>query len=115
MGAPMITDIPGWAALLGVATPLVALAGSAVAYVLQLYRDAAEKKRTAFFDLMAIIDDKERPIASKMAAVYELRHFKAHKDFIVRFCKVQQTNISGPSANILRDEMRLTEEYLSKR
>ena len=66
--------------------PLVTIAGSAVVYVVKLYQDSAERRRNQFFELMQFIDS-DRPIATKVAAAYELRRFPEHKDFIMRFCQ----------------------------
>jgi hypothetical protein len=107
------STVPIWVTLVGFAAPLLALAGSAVAYVVKLYRDAAEKKRRHFFELMEFIDSP-RPIATKMAAVYELRPFPEHKDFIVRFCQLQRNNIAGNGAPILIAELDSTREFLER-
>ena len=108
-----MNSIPLWVTLVGFAAPLLALAGSAVGYVVKLYQDASEKRREHFFELMRIIDSAS-PIAAKMAAVYELRQFPKHKDFVIRFCETQKTNIVGPSAQILIAEMDLTREFMAK-
>jgi hypothetical protein len=87
MAAEPSTVVPIWVTLVGFAAPLIALAGSAVGYVVKLYQDAANKRRSRFFELMEYIDDKNRPIATKVAAVYELREFPKHKEFVIRFVK----------------------------
>jgi hypothetical protein len=102
-----MNSIPLWITLLGFAAPLVTLAGSAVAYVVKLYQDGAERRRSHFFQLMQYIDS-DRPIATKMAAVYELRQFPEHRDFIIRFCQTQRSNIAGTSAHLLTAEMDAT-------
>jgi hypothetical protein len=103
--------IPLWVTVLGLAIPLITLAGSALAYVVRLYIDGAERRRKQFFELMQFIDSKE-PIAAKVAAVYQLRSFPEHRDFIIRFCGSQRGNIVGPASNLLSDEMDKTREHM---
>ncbi|KQW59941.1 hypothetical protein C6558_29310 [Ensifer sp. NM-2] len=100
--------VPLWVTLLGFAAPLIALAGSAVGYVVKLYQGAAARKRDQFFELMAFIDSHDRPIATKVAAVYRLRDFPKDRNFIVRFCRTQRENIQGSAAQSLREEMDAT-------
>jgi hypothetical protein len=107
--------VPLWVTLLGFAAPLIALAGSAVGYVVKLYQDAAARRRDQFFELMAFIDSRDRPIATKIAAVYRLRDFPKDKDFIVRFCESQRENIQGDAARFLRDEMDATAQFFLKK
>ena len=94
--------------------PLIALAGSSVAYVIKLFLDRIDKRRDRFFDLMKLIDGKES-IALKVAAVYELRQFPEHKDFIVHFCETQSKNVTGvdSGAKSLIAEMHRTKEHFS--
>jgi hypothetical protein len=98
-------------ALFGFAVPLLTLAGSAVAYVVKLYQDAAERRRNQFFELMQFIDS-ERPIATKVAAIYELRRFPEHKEFIIRFCETQKDFVTGGSAPTLILEMEQTRKFM---
>ena len=105
-----MNTVPPWVTLLGFAAPLIALAGSAVAYVVKLYQDAAQRRRDHFFELMKFIDSKE-PIAAKVAAIYALRDFPEHQDFIIRFCKTQKNNIVGPGSPGLAAEMDATLKY----
>jgi len=106
-------SVPLWVTLLGFAAPLITLAGSSVAYVVKLYQEAADRRRNHFFELMEFIDS-DRPIATKTASIYELRRFPEHKDFVIRFCKTQATNITGPSAPLLAAEMNETRAYLER-
>src|SRR5690606_18556677 len=107
--------VPLWITLLGFAAPLIALAGSAVGYVVKLYQDAAARRRDHFFELMNFIDSKEGTIATKVAAVYRLRDFPKDKDFIIRFCQAQQDNIQGAAAQSLRDEMDATARFFQNK
>ena len=104
---------PNWLTVVIFAVPLMTLAGSAFAYVVSLFQGAAERRNKYFFDLMEYIDSN-RPIATKVAAIYELRRFKKHKEFIIRFCDTQGPLVSGTGAGPLQDEMKRTRDYLSK-
>lgn len=101
-----------WVTLLGVAAPLVTLAGSAVAFIVKLYLDSRESRRNQFFELMDKID-AESSVAKKVAALYALRQFPEHRDFIIRFCKTQRSNISGPgtASATLVAEMEATQAF----
>ena len=99
---------------IGISLPLITIAGSAVAYVVKIYNDAAQSRRKQFFDLMGLMDAKGT-IASKLAAIYELRSFPEHKDFIVMFCRTQKTNIDGASASLLEGEMQRTIDYFTNK
>jgi hypothetical protein len=63
-----MTTPPLWISLLVLAAPLIALSGSAVAFVAKQYLDAKERRRAQFFELMQYIDS-DRPMATKVAAV----------------------------------------------
>jgi hypothetical protein len=106
-------DLQSWATIIGVIIPMITIAGSAVAFIFKAYRDAADAKRAEFFALMDRIDTPGT-IAGKVAAVYQLRYYPEHKEFIVRFCRTQRTNIKGDSAQLLADEMDSTERFFSR-
>jgi hypothetical protein len=88
------------------------IAGSAVAFVFKAYLDSRRERRQQFFDLMDLIDNKGS-IAAKVAAIYQLRFFPEHKDFIIRFCDTQKNNISGSgiAADSLRAEFEKTADF----
>ncbi|WP_370400307.1 hypothetical protein [Sulfitobacter sp. JB4-11] len=98
---------------IGISLPLITIAGSAVAYLVKIYTDARREQRTHFYDLMAKIDEKGT-IASKVTAVYQLREFPEHKDFVIRFCDSQMKNIEGQAAHILADEMAQTLKFMKE-
>lgn len=102
------TVIPGWVSFLVVAVPLFGLAGSAVGYVRSIFLDRKVRRRAEFFELMSYIDDPTLPIATKLAAVYQLREFEGHREFVIRFCETQKNQILGNNSQSLRDEMDLT-------
>jgi hypothetical protein len=110
----IVNSVPLWVTLLGFVVPFIALAGSAVAFVLKVYRDGADRRWNQFFELMKFIDSKDLPIATKCAAAYQLRHFPEHKEFIIRFCQNQRLNIEGSAAAALIMELDGTREALSK-
>jgi hypothetical protein len=99
--------VPLWVTLLGFAGPLMALAGSAVAYVFKVFGDGAERRRQRLFELMQFIDS-DKPLAVKLAAVYELRRFPKDREFVVRFCKVVRGQIKGDAAAALVAELDAT-------
>src|SRR5205814_1067761 len=103
---------PQWITFLGVAVPLIGLAGSAIAYVANLFRDARVRRRTDFLELMQLIDI-QGSIAKKVTAVYQLRQFPEHAGFIIRFCKTQRQSISGEGVALqsLVAEMDSTREF----
>ena len=94
--------------------PLMTLAASAFVYVVNLWIARQDKQRDRFFDLMKLIDG-QGSIATKVAAVYELRRFPNHKDFIIRFCDTQSQNVGGAGATTLVAEMGMTKDYFSQR
>jgi hypothetical protein len=98
---------PGWLTLIVAAVPLFGIAGSAVAYVVKLYLDSAERRRKRFFELLGHIDG-QGPIAAKLGAVYALRHYKEHREFIKRFCESQMNQVVGENAKSLVDEFKRT-------
>jgi len=100
-----------WLGVLATTVPLFALGGSAVVYVAGQFLSARERRRNHFFELMQFIDG-DRPIAAKVAAVYQLRQFPRHKDFVIRFCTNMQNNITGPGSHLLAKEMELTRAYM---
>lgn len=109
-------DSQFWIALI----PLATIAGSAVAYIVKLYQEAAERRRKHFFELMQYIDGSGT-IATKVAAIYELRSFPEHRDFIIRFCETQRGNISparstaGPAVEALIAEFDATRDFFKSR
>jgi hypothetical protein len=110
----LAATIPLWVTLIGFAAPLLTLAGSAVGYVVKQYLDAADKRRNRFFELMKYIDT-DGDIATKVAAVYELRRYPEHREFVIRFCDTQKRNIGGSGAAVqsLKDEMQFTRDAMA--
>lgn len=99
--------------IVGVVLPLLAIAGSAVAYVVKFYSERSDIREQRFTALVSRIDEPGA-MASKVAAVYEMRQFPEHRDFIVRFCRTQQGNVSGSGAALLEAEMQQTAEYFRR-
>ena len=99
-----------WVTFVGVLIPLLTISGSAVAYIVQLRTTKAEKRLDDFFALMGQLES-DKPIASKLAAIYELRRFPEHKDFSVRFCSVILSNSVGPGAKFLEEEAQSPIDY----
>ncbi|MFN3953399.1 MAG: hypothetical protein ACK4LQ_03035 [Pararhodobacter sp.] len=101
-----------FATIVGIIIPLVTIAGSALAFVIKVFMDSRERRRNEFYELMKFLDEKGS-IAAKVAAVYEMRRFPEHRDFIIRFCTSQRQNIEGSAAQILGDEMKATADFMS--
>ena len=99
-----------WIAYLGLALPLCVLAWSAATYALALRRQNAHSRFERFFQVMDHLGQQGGSIASKMAAAYELRKYPEYKDVIVRLC--EQAAVDGPSAQMLRNELQLTADYM---
>ena len=99
-------------AVVGVAVPMMTIAGSAAAFVWKSFRDAREDRRKQFFELMTLIDTNGS-IAGKISAVYQLRYFPENRDFIIRFCDTQKDNISGSgtAVKLLAQEMETTRDF----
>ena len=98
-----------------VAVPLLGIAGSAIAYVVKLWLDARNRRHERFYEIMKKIDDKDAPLAGKMAAVYQLRQYKEHSAFVVRFCDEASKNIEGKTATMLANEFIRTRDYMQRR
>lgn len=101
--------------IIGVIIPMLTIAGSSVAYIIKIYKDGKEKRQNYFLSLMALIDGAGT-MAGKLAAIYQLRMFPEHKEFIIRFCDNQRHNLSGSteSVRILSDELEATMEFFKK-
>lgn len=92
---------------------MLGIAGSAVAFVLKSYRDGRQERRKQFFELMRLLDEPHGPIASKVTAIYQLRFYPEHKEFIIRFCENAQGNLKGSGTEILSAEIEQTLKFLS--
>ncbi len=104
-----------WMAWAGVVLPLVALAASAVAFVASWIWDLRNRRRALLLELTSYLDDPSRPVATEVAAAYQPRQFTKHEPFVVRFRDAIQSQISGASAQILKNELRRTAEHLRVR
>lgn len=102
-----------WVTLAGGIPALIAMAASAVAYVVKYFQETKQRRSAELFRLMQLIDSKELPLASKIAAVYSLREFKDHKEFVVRFCETLPANIGGSAAQPLIKELELTKKAMA--
>ncbi|MEM8577695.1 MAG: hypothetical protein AAGF60_07575 [Pseudomonadota bacterium] len=92
--------------------PLLTLAGSAAGFVWKQYLDSREQKKRELFELMSLLDEKGT-LASKLAAVYRLRDFPHHRDFVIRFCEsVAQKNVDGSANAALQQELQATAQFM---
>lgn len=103
-----------WIAWAGLALPLVALAWAALWYVSTRRREIRHQEFERFFFVMDKIGQEEGSIASKVAAVYELRKYPQYRDVIIRVCDNSQQHVVGASAQMLVDEMALTAEAMRR-
>jgi lysyl-tRNA synthetase class II len=106
-------EAPSWISAAIVAVPLIGLAGSAIAFVVKLFQDAKERRHKRFFDLMTQIDGAG-PIATKLAAIYALRDFVEHGEFVERFCKTLGDHVQGGSSQAIVDELNKTAAAIAK-
>ena len=106
-----MNEVSQWAALAGIVVSMLTLAGSAVAYVIRFYLDGAARKRDQFFELMKYLDNPMMPIAGKIAAVYQLRNFPQHREFIIRFCLAAPQFVAGTATVPLLAEFEATRKF----
>ncbi|WP_137680515.1 hypothetical protein [Aurantiacibacter suaedae] len=106
--------MPEWLTIAITVIPLAGIAGSAIAYIIRLYQEAGERKHRRFFELLGYLDG-DGPIAAKLGAVYQLREFKEHEDFVERFCRKVADNVKGESTAALVDELNRTAEAIAER
>ena len=95
-----------WIAWAGIFVPLVGLAWAAIFYTISHRRAVQQQEFERFFKVMDHLGQSGGSIASKMAAAYELRKYPQYSDVIIRMC--EQTEVSGPSGKMLKDELLLT-------
>jgi hypothetical protein len=108
-----MTEAPNWVSAAIFAVPLVGLAGSAIAFVVKLFQDATERRHRRFFELMTHIDGSG-PIAAKLAAIYALRDFGEHAEFVERFCKSQRDKVVGGNSEAIVAELDKTAEAIAR-
>lgn len=111
----MLDGLNSWfstnAATVAIIVPLITLAGSAVAYIVKMFLDLADRRRAHFLELIGFLD-QPGTLAAKLAAVHQLSRYRQHRDFLVRFFENRDTIISGESAAVLKEEMRIAAERL---
>ncbi len=105
-----MNSIDPWITFFGIAIPLFGFAGSAIAFVAKLYLDRKDKRRLQFFELMQFLDS-DRPLATKIAAIYELRSYREHREFIIRFCGVIPDYLQGSAVDAMKLELQATKEF----
>ncbi len=111
----MIEALTKWftehGAQIAVILPVITLSGSAVAYIVKLFLDLADRRRTHFLQLVGLLD-QQGTLAGKLAAVYQLSQYRRHKDFLIRFFENRDTIVDGTSGEVLKEEMRVAVERL---
>ena len=101
-----------WIAYLGLALPLGVLAWSAAVYALAVRRQNSHARYERFFEVVEHLGQDGGSIAAKMAAAFELRKYPEYREVILRLC--DKVGIEGPSAEMLREELQLTAEFLRR-
>lgn len=102
-----------WVAWAGLVVPLCVLAWSAYRFVNEIKEKREADEFSRVFKVMDHLGQQGGSVASKMAAAYELRKFARYKSVIIRLC--DSVKIDGTSAKMLREELKLTRDYLSKK
>ena len=92
-----------WIAWAGVIVSLVALAWSAVAYTSVKRREVEHQEYQRFFQITDHLGQAGGSIASKMTAA-------AYAAVIINIC--ERANITGDAAEMLRDELKATADYM---
>ncbi len=108
----MFSEPTEWLAFIAVLVPLCTLAWSAFRYVSELKRSREQREYERVFHVMDHLGQPGGSIASKMAAAYELRKYKAYAPVIIRLC--DGVKVDGPSAQMLLDELQRTKDHLKK-
>lgn len=108
----MVESAALWATILGSVVALLAIAWAAVNYVLIRKLEVKHQEYQKFFEIMDHLGAEGHSVASKMAAAYELRKYPHYKEVITRLA--QKAQYSGPSAQMLKDEMELTAVFLER-
>jgi len=106
-------EIGGWIAIVTAAGTVLTLAGSAIAYFMKLFLERADRRHAEFLKMVDYIDGKD-PLAKKLAAIYLLRTFPEHRDFVIRFCDHISPNIIGGAAAQMQTELALTKAHMEK-
>jgi 2-phospho-L-lactate transferase/gluconeogenesis factor (CofD/UPF0052 family) len=101
-----------WVAWGGVVIPLSVLAFTAAFHVRNEIRKTMHKEYERFFEVMEHLGVHGGSIASKMAAAYEMRKFPQYSEVVIRTC--ENVQVDGDAAGMLREELRLTAEFLRK-
>ena len=108
LGAEMESLAPG----LGTLLPLIAMAGAAVAFVIRYYQSKREARVKEFLKLVGLLESGS--FVSKRTALYLLRTFPEHKEFILRLLRNLMENFDGPPSvrSALKDEIERTCRFL---
>jgi hypothetical protein len=101
-----LTDWIGWA---GIVIPLVVTAVSAFLYVRLELKKQKSAKYDQFYKLMDQIGAQGGSIASKMAAISELKKYPEYRDVIIRLCL--HAGVGGAEAHLLEKEFELTAQH----
>lgn len=99
-----------WIAWAGIVLPLMTIAVTAAFHVRNEFEKLRAEQYSKFFELMGQAGGVDVPLASKMAAAYELRKYPQYKDVIIRL--MVGTPITGSLSYLLEKEFHLTAVHL---
>lgn len=97
--------------MLGALTSFAALTWAAVNYVQLQKAETKHQEYLKFFEICDLLGRQGGSIVSKMTAACELRKYPQYKDVTLRMIK--SVKVEGASAEMLREELRLTAEFLN--
>jgi hypothetical protein len=103
-----------WPTLIPLGLSSVTLLGSALAYFWNQYAERRQRRWNQFLELTKFIDNKDAPLAGKLAALYLLRQFPEHAKFSIRFCDTVREHVSGEAAAPLQREAEETKKFFAK-
>ena len=106
-----LTKFTDWVAWAGIVLPLTVTAVSAALYIWLEFRKQKNRRYDNFYVLMDQIGRNNSSIASKMAAISELKRYPEYRDVIVRLCCDAEVLEADLPATMLRNEFELTARH----
>ena len=96
--------------IVGIVLPLFTIAGSAFAYVFNYIGERKRRRADEFAKLIQIFDT-EGQTASKISAIYHLRQFPEHSDFIMSLCARFSSFVKEGDRDMLHEHFQQTLNY----
>ncbi len=106
-----LTKFTDWVAWAGIVLPLTVTAVSAALYIWLEFQKQKNRRYDNFYTLMDQIGQHNSSIASKMAAISELKRYPECRDVIVRLCSDAEVLGADVPATMLRNEFELTARH----